>query len=102
MGRLVEIKSVQSLPPRLTIGIGDLLIFRAAGGHITSGEGILEILGPFMPGLILEDGTILSPMGAPNAVAFFARHPGQATIDVVTGDPWHSPQTARLEITVEP
>jgi hypothetical protein len=62
---------------------------------------VVEIIGPFLPGVLREGGEILSPMGAPNAVLFLARRPGRAAIDVVTGDPRHAPQTMPLEITVE-
>lgn len=47
-------------------------------------------------------GRVLAPMGSPNAVLFHARRPGQAAIDVVTGDPWGSPATRRLTVVVEP
>jgi hypothetical protein len=62
----------------------------------------IEILGPFLPAVVGDNGQILSPMGAPNAVWFLARRPGRATIDVVTGDPWQAPQTTTLDITIEP
>jgi hypothetical protein len=58
---------------------------------------VVEIVGPFLPGVLREGGEILSPMGAPNAVLFLARRPGRAAIDVVTGDPRHAPQTMPLE-----
>ena len=41
-------------------------------------------------------------MGAPNVVLFIARQPGSAEIDVVTGDPWHRPETRQIEIVVQP
>jgi hypothetical protein len=101
MGRLIEVQHAQDLPTRLTIRVGDVLVFGATGGHVRSGAEVVEILGPFLPGILGDDGQILSPMGAPNAVLFLARRPGRATIDVVTGDPWHAPKTTALGITVE-
>ncbi len=102
MGRLIEVQHAQDLPTSLTIRVGDVLVFGATGGHVYSGAEVVEILGPFLPGVLGDDGQILSPMGAPNAVLFLARRPGRATIDVVTGDPWHTPETTALGITVEP
>jgi hypothetical protein len=101
MGRLIEVQHTQDLPTSLTIRVGDLLVFGASGGHVHSGTEVVEILGPFLPGVLGDDGQILSPMGVPNAVLFLARRPGRATIDVVTGDPWHEPKTTALGITVE-
>lgn len=101
MGRLIEIQQAQGFPPSLTLKVGDVLMFGATGGHVQSGADVVEILGPFVPGIMGANGAILSPMGAPNAVLFLARRPGRATIDVVTGDPWYAPQTTSLDITVE-
>src|ERR687889_330858 len=98
MGRLIEVQHAQDLPTRLTIRVGDVLIFGATGGHVRSGAEVVEILGPFVRGVVGNNGQIISPMGAPNRVLFFARHPGRAMIDVVTGDPWHSPNNTALTI----
>jgi hypothetical protein len=101
MGRLIEVQHVQDLPTRLTIGVGDVLIFGASGGHVRSGAEVVGILGSFARGVLGENGQIISPMGAPNRVMFRACHPGQATIDVVEGDPWHATKITALSITVE-
>jgi hypothetical protein len=101
MGRLIEVQHARDLPTTLTITVGDVLIFGATGGHVHSGAEVVEILGPFVRGVVGDNGQIISPMGAPNRVLFLARHPGRATIDVVTGDPWHAPKTTALSITVE-
>jgi hypothetical protein len=101
MGRLIEIQPGQGLPPSLTIHVGDGLLCGATGGHVQSGADVVEMLGPFQPGVLVERGEIISPQGAPNTVLFLARRSGRATIDVVTGDPWYAPQTTTLDITVE-
>lgn len=101
MSRLIEVQHAQDLPTSLTIGVGDVLRFGATGGHVHSGAEVVEILGPFLPGVVGDNGEILSPMGSPNAMLFVARRPGRATIDVVTGDPWHATETTALDITVE-
>jgi hypothetical protein len=101
MGRLIKVQQMQDLPSQVTLQVGDALFFAATGGHVQFGADIVEIIGPFLPGVLRENGEILSPMGAPNAVLFLACRPGRAMIDVVTGDPWHAPQTTILEISVE-
>jgi hypothetical protein len=101
MGQLIEVQHAQDLPTGLTIRAGDVLIFGATGGHVHSGAEVVEILGPFVRGVLGDNGQIISPMGAPNRVLFLARQPGRARIDVVTGDPWHAPKTTALSITVE-
>jgi hypothetical protein len=101
MGRMIEVQRAQNLPTRLTIRVGDVLIFGATGGHVYSGAEVVEILGPFIRGVLGDNGRIVSPMGAPNRVLFLARHPGRARIGLVTGDPWRTPKTTALHITVE-
>jgi hypothetical protein len=102
MDRLIEVQQAQACPASLTINVGDVLAFAATGGHVQSGANVLELLGPFLPAIMGDHGEILSPMGGPNAVWFLARRSGRARIDVVTGDPWQTPETTILDITVEP
>ena len=73
----------------------------ATGGRVQAGTEAIEIIGPFIPGVIGDNGEIFSPMGPPNKVLFLARRPGRATIDVITGDPWRSPKTTTVELIVE-
>ncbi len=81
--------------------MGDLLTFGATGGHVQYGAEVVEILGPFVPGVMADNGEILSPMGAPNAVMFIARSSGWATINVYIGNPWDAPQITTIKIVVE-
>jgi hypothetical protein len=101
MGQLIEIQDAQKCPSPLTVHTGDVLLFHATGGHVHSGGDVVEMQGPFLPAVLGDNGNVLAPMGAPNTVLFRACRPGQALIDVVTGDPWHAPQTITLDITVE-
>jgi hypothetical protein len=101
MPRLIELRSAERLPESLTIRVGDLLMFGASGGHLRSGGEVLELIGPFVPAVLGDNGQILSPAAAPNAVFFLARSVGIAPIDVFEGDPWHGPKINRLTITVE-
>lgn len=100
MGRLIEVQNVLSAPSNLSLQVGDMLLFRATGGHVLSGN-VVEMLGAFLEAILGDDGNILTPMGAPNTVLFRALRPGRATIDVVTGDPWQATQTTTLAITVQ-
>ena len=100
MGRQIEVPDVDVAPKSLTIQVGDLLVFGGTGGYVRSGQTVLEMLGAFLPGVLVENGQILSPAGFPNSVVFLARHPGQAVIDVVTGEPFRAPQTTQLHIIV--
>lgn len=101
MGRLIEVQTGQGLPPRLVVRSGDLLVFEASGGHLRSGTESVELLGAFVKGVVGDNLQLLAPLGAPNAVVFFARNPGTAEVDVVVGDPWRSPKTLACRIVVE-
>jgi hypothetical protein len=105
MGRLIEVQDPPASPPRLTVEVGDVLQFSASGGHVRSGADIVEMVGPLVSAVLADDGgkpssDILAPMGPPNTVLFVARRAGRAIIDVVTGDPWHAPQTSVLNVDV--
>jgi hypothetical protein len=101
MARLVEVQDARVCPSPLTVHLGDVLLFHASGGSVRSGSDVVELLGPFLTAVLGDDGNIMTPMGPPNKVLFRARQPGRALIDVVTGDPFHSPHTTALGITVE-
>ncbi len=101
MPRLIEVPDVRACPAAQTVKVGDVLLFHAAGGHVRSGGDVIELVGPFISAIVGDEGTILTPVGPPNTVLFRARRPGRARIDVVTGDPFHGPQTTILRITVE-
>jgi hypothetical protein len=102
MSRLIEIEPSQDLPTSLNICVGDLLKFWACGGRVESGAEACEMLGPFLTGVLGTNEELLSPQGAPNVIMFLARRPGQATIDIITGDPWHATQTATLKLNIGP
>jgi hypothetical protein len=105
MARLIEIQDLQNVkhvPEPLALHVDDILMFRATGGRIRANADVVELLGPFVPGVIGTNGEILSPIGAPNRVMFRACHPGLVTVEVITGDPWHIVQTITLNLVVEP
>ena len=101
MARILEVARARDLPAHVLIGAGDVLVFRAVGGLVRAGADLLDVLGPFRPGVMAPDGTVMSPEGPPNTVMFLARAPGSATIEVVSGDPWRGPERITLEIEIE-
>jgi hypothetical protein len=102
MARLIEIQAGQNLAEPLPVQVGDLLMFEASGGAVRSGAEVVELLGAFLKSVVGSNGAVLSPMGSANAVVFLARRPGQATIEVVCGDPWHGSTILPLPLLVLP
>lgn len=101
MARLIEIQNVQSLPAEIILHVGDLLLVKVSGGQVISETKAIKIIGPFIDSLLLDDGEIISPMGAPNTIMLFARQPGQAQLEIIVGDPWFGPKIKKLEIVVK-
>jgi hypothetical protein len=97
---LIEVPDARKCPSQ-TIKVGDVLLFHAAGGHVRSGDDVIELLGPFVTAVVGNKGDIVTPMGPPSTVLFRARRPGRALVDVVTGDPFHAPRKTKVTISVE-
>jgi len=100
MGRLIEVQQGQVCSSPLGVQPGDVLLFHATGARVRPGSEGVEILGPFLPAVLGDNGEILTAMGAPNTVLLRALRPGQATIELISGDPWHAPRSTTLEIAV--
>ena len=102
MPRLIDVSSLQPLPPAASMRTGDLLLVRATGGAVVEEGAAVEALGAVGAAALAPDGSVLAAMGGPDAVLFLARAPGRARIEVVRGDPWQGPrQAAVIEVTVE-
>jgi|SRR5215813_26140 len=101
MPRLIEVQDASVCSSQMVVRPGDVLLFWAVGGHVHSGDDVVELLGLFLQSVLGNDGNILTPMGAPNTILFYARQPGRALIDVITGDLFHTPRTNSLSIIVE-
>jgi len=98
--RLIDLRpSQQQMPADLAVATGDVLRFAASGGRVSGGEAI-ELVGVFSSAAVGLDGTVLTPAGAPDVVLFRAARPGRATLDVMSGDPFHSPQTVTMTVSV--
>jgi hypothetical protein len=102
MARVIEVQDALACSSTFEIQVGDMLEFAATGGHVRSGADVLELLGAFVPAVLDDSGRPLSALGAPSVVKMLARLPGRATIDLHTGDPWRSPRTTTLSVTVAP
>ena len=102
MARLIEVQNPSQLPSSLTFKVGDLLLFRVSGAHTQTGNDVLERLGPYPSGLLLDGGQILMPEGPPNTVFFLARQAGQARIDVVSGGFGEPLNRLVFDIVIEP
>lgn len=100
MTRLIEIQKVRDISGEMSLHVGDVLLFKATGGHVQSGGEVVELLGAFLPSVLGEKGEILTPAGAPNTVLFRTLRAGRATIDLVTGDPWRATHKTTLTLTV--
>lgn len=101
MARLIEVQDVRMCPSRLAIYSGDVLIFKALGGHIQSGDDVVELLGPFLPAVLGDNGNIFAPEGFPNTVMISARRSGRALIELFTGEHLHTPRRTTLDITID-
>jgi hypothetical protein len=86
VARVIEIRPAdESVPSPLALQAGDLLLVWATGGRVCSGMDSVEFLGPFLIGVLGIDGQIHVPEGPPSKVAFLARRPGRAEIDIALG-----------------
>jgi hypothetical protein len=101
MGRLIDIGNIAALPDALTLQTGDALMFAASGGYVRTGSEVMEMIGPFLVGVLGPTGEVLSPAGPPNSILFVARQRGEASIAVVTGDPFYAPTTTTLAVHVD-
>lgn len=85
----------------LHVRVGDLLLFGATGGRVLEGGTTVELVGVFSPGVVSDDGRLLSPAGPPTSALFRALQSGQARIEVIRGDPWQAtPETRQIAIVV--
>jgi hypothetical protein len=100
MARLITIEAPETLPPRLEVQPGDLLVVEACGAHQRDGEAVASLLGVFLRGVVGLHQQVLTPEGPPNAVAILARAPGVARLELVMGDPWRGTRTVPLALIV--
>jgi hypothetical protein len=87
------------LGDRLELEPGDMVLLPAAGAQVTSGSAV-ELLGVHQNATPLQDGRVLAPEGAPDVVTLSALMPGQATVRLMTGDPFSGATPRVLAVTV--
>ena len=106
MPRIVEVQNPES-GAALAVAVGDVISFIAHGARVcedknTTAPPAVELHGPFVQSVVGPAGEVLTPAGPPNVVLCYAKRPGIAQIEVMTGDPWRESQVARWNITVAP
>jgi hypothetical protein len=98
--RLIEVRPSQGVEGPIVVETGDLVLLRASGTRLETGEGVIEVLGSFRTAVAGRDGAVLTPAGPPDAVVLRAVAPGHASAAVSTGDPFRNPGSRPLEFEV--
>ncbi|MBF8193870.1 hypothetical protein ITP53_50990 [Nonomuraea sp. K274] len=101
VARVIELRPAEEGPPSLTLRVGDLLMVWATGARVRSGADSLELLGPFLIGVLGTDGQVHAPEGLPSKVALVARRSGRAEIDFALGGPWPALRRMTMTLVVE-
>jgi hypothetical protein len=101
MTRLVEIDDAAACTPALSVKVGDLLVFAASGGRADTSSKAVHLLGVYVRAVVGTNGIVVTPIGPPNTVVFLAKHRGQATIDVIGGEPFGTAIVTELTVIVE-
>lgn len=83
------------------IGVGDVLLIRAAGARIRSGSASLELLGTFVSATFSTEGEATSPEGLPNIVLYRSRQLGTAISEVLIGGTLGLPVLKTLEVRIQ-
>ncbi|MGW6426953.1 hypothetical protein ACWF82_30140 [Nocardia sp. NPDC055053] len=77
---------------------GDIVLLPAAGARVTSGS---VVLGVYQNATPLPNGRVLAPEGPPDVVLLSAPTPGNSTVLLMTGDPFHGPTPQNLSVIVK-
>jgi hypothetical protein len=99
MARLIEIDG--PIAELIKLQAGDLLVIAASGGRVNSGHEVVEILGPFYPGIIISTGEIIEPQGSPHKIMLLARGSGTASVETFWGDAWSGSKIIQTSVIVE-
>ena len=102
MPRLIEFQRPEGGPASLTVRVGDVLVLGATGGEVREGGPAAELWGPFISSVVGINGSVMEPMGPPNAVIVKAVGAGTAVLELFTGDPFHSPGSVTLRLKIVP
>jgi hypothetical protein len=99
MARYIDVRADDGLPAALVLAVGDVVRVAASGARVVSGTGV-EVLGILHEAVVGTDGSVLTPLGAPNTVLLRARTAGRAVVDIVRGDPFGSAATRSVVVQV--
>ncbi|WP_218720707.1 hypothetical protein [Nocardia sp. MH4] len=99
MPRLVDLRA-GPIGTRLELAPGDIALLPAAGARAISGATV-EVLGVYRDATPLPDGRVLAPEGPPDVVVLAALTPGDSTVLLMTGDPFHGATPRELSVTVQ-
>jgi hypothetical protein len=102
MAHLVTIDSSQELPEKIYINKGDVLLFKATGGHQLSGSGVIQFIGIFTESFLLPSGEKIYPEGSPNMVLFKALKEGEALLSIVFSGSLSDPKSKSYLVTIKP
>lgn len=101
MSRYIDVRpEEEGLPDQLVLSVDDVVRVAATGGRVLSGAAV-ELVGILTESVVGTDGTVVTPMGVPGTVLLRAREPGEAVVEVVTGDPFRSSVTRTVAVRVE-
>lgn len=100
MSRLIEIDDPASCPVPLQIRAGDVLMFKASGALLRSGEDAVSVLGSFTTALVTGSGVMVDAHGPPHTVLLLARSAGFARVTVIDGDPFGVPRSTEVSIDI--
>lgn len=98
MPRLVDLRA-EPVATELELKPGDIVLLPAAGARVLSGAAV-EISGVYQNSTPLRDGRVLAPEGPPDVVLLSSREPGNSTVLLITGDPFHNGTPQVLAVTV--
>jgi len=100
MPRLIDVPDIDEAS-ELAVSVGDVLYLHVMGGKLRQGgEGVVELLGPFIESIFADGAGVLSPLGAPNVLLVRAVRRGRATVDAVRGPDPSSPSRVAIGIVV--
>jgi hypothetical protein len=99
MARLIDLACRAAMSGTLELAVGDVLSCAAIGGRVC-GPDTLELLGPFIEGIVTSSGAILSPAGLPNRVLFVARKAGRTSVELYAGDMSRAPKVFVIDVEI--
>lgn len=98
MPRLVDLRA-GPVGEKLELAPGDIVLLPAAGARVTSGSAV-EVLDVYQNATPLPNGRVLAPEGPPDVVLLSSLTPGNSTVLLMTGDPFHGAAPQNLSVMV--